>query len=124
MSPWGVTVLLSAIGAGVGFVLGTATLAVLQIGAPGGFHWSVDIPFGIMFGGTFGAVVGGLGAPILSWLLLRTVPLGRAIGWSIIATLGGAGVGLLAGGHPALGGCAGFAVGTVVLRLTHRAPTA
>jgi hypothetical protein len=123
MSRGDVTLLLAGTGAVAGFVLGTATLAILQIWAPGGFHWGIDIPFGMMFGGTFGAFVGGIGAPILAWAFMRTVPLGRAIGWSAVATVAGALGGLLAG-HPALGGCLGFGLGAIALWATHRSPTA
>ena len=123
MSRGDVTLLLAGTGAVVGFVLGTAILAFLQIGAPGGFHWGIDIPFGMMFGGTFGALVGGIGAPLFAWLFMRTVPLGRAIGWSAVATVAGAAGGLVVG-HPALGGCVGFGLGALALWATHRAPTA
>ena len=123
VSPLRVTALLAGTGAAIGFVLGSALLAALQVGAPGGFHWNVDVPFGMALGGTFGAIVGGVGAPLLSWLFLRRVPLGRAIVWSTVATIVGAFAGLLAG-HPALGGCAGFGLGAIILRATHRAPTA
>ena len=77
----------------------------------------------MMFGGTFGAVVGGVGAPIFAWPCMRTVPLGRAIGWSAVATVAGAAVGLLTG-HPAVGGCLGFGIGALGLWATHRVPTA
>jgi hypothetical protein len=123
MSPWRVTALVAGLGAGVGFVLGTVMLASLQVFAPGGFHWSIDIPFGMMFGGTFGALVGGVGAPALSWLFLRRVPLGRAILWSTVSTIVGAGAGILLGGHAAIGGCVGFILGALVLRATHRGRT-
>lgn len=123
MTRGGVTLLLAGTGAAVGFVLGTAILAFLQIWAPGGFHWGIDIPFGMMFGGTFGALVGGVGAPLLGWLFLRTVPLGRAIGWSAIATLTGASIGTLVG-YPVLGGCLGFGLGALILWATHRVPPA
>ena len=123
MSPARVTALLAAMGAGVGFALGTAMLAFLQIWAPGGFHWNIDIPFGMMFGGTFGVVVGGIGAPALSWLFLRRVPLGRAILWTTVSTILGTGAGI-SFGHPAIGGCIGFLLGALVLRATHRAQTA
>ena len=117
------TGMLAATGVGTGFVLGTAILAAIQVRAPGGFNWAVDIPFGMLLGGTFGAVVGGIGAPLLSWALLRHVPLGRAIAVSAVATVAGAALGLLAG-HPAIGGCLGFGIGALGLRLTHRPPTA
>src|SRR5688572_16476522 len=67
MSRTQVTSLLTLIGMVIGFVFGTALLAGLQVSAPGGFHWSIDIPFGMVFGGTFGAIVGGMGAPTLGW---------------------------------------------------------
>lgn len=123
MSRSGLTTLLASIGAVVGFVLGTAILALLQFGAPGGFHWAIDIPFGMAVGGSFGALVGGIGAPVLAWTFMRTVPLGRAIGWSAFATVAGAATGLLLG-HPAIGGCLGFGIGALALRAIHRSPSA
>ena len=117
-----VTALLAGTGAVIGFVLGSILLGVLQIWAPRGFHWRLDVPFAMSMGGTFGAAVGAVGTPIIAWTLLRTVPLGRAIGGTALATVTGATVGALAFGHPAIGGCIGFLLGGLVLRLSHRAP--
>jgi hypothetical protein len=124
MSRAQVTSLLTLIGITIGFVFGTALLAALQVGAPGGFHWSIDVPFGMIFGGTFGAIVGGLGAPTLGWLLLRRVPLGRAILWTTVATIASALLGILVAGRPVTGALTGFALAPLVLWVLHRRPTA
>ena len=119
-----VTNLLTLIGMIVGFVLGTAILAALQVGSPGGFEWSIDIPFGMVFGGTFGAIVGGLGAPTLGWLLLRRVPLGRAILWTTLGTIAGTLLGILAADRPVTGALAGFVLAPFTLWVLYRRPTA
>jgi hypothetical protein len=118
------TSLLAGIGGGVGFVIGTVLLAALQVSAPGGFNWAVDIPFGMMFGGTFGAAVGAVGAPAMTWLLLRHVPLNRAILLCALGTVGGALIGMAASGRPVIGGCTGFVLAAVVMRIVYRGKTA
>lgn len=109
----------AGLGAACGFVLGSLILGLLQHGAPGGWSW-VDIPFSMMFGGTFGAVVGAIGAPTAGWLFFRQVPLGRAMGVTAAGTLLGAAVGWLGFRSPVIGGCAGFLAAALLLRLTRR----
>ena len=109
--------IVSGLGALGGGTIGTLLLAALQTRAPGGFHWSIDIPFGLMFGGTFGAIVGAVGAPLLGWAFFRHVPLGRAIAVTSIGTIGGALIGLLTTGAPVIGGVLGFVLFGVALRL-------
>ena len=111
----------SVLGAIGGGIIGTALLAGLQTRAPGGFDWKVDIPFGLMFGGTFGALVGALGAPLMGWYFFRHVPLGRAMAITGIGTVAGALVGLAAATTPVIGGCVGFALAAVALRFHPRA---
>lgn len=74
-----------------GFVLGSLILGLLQHNAPGGWSW-VDIPFSMAFGGTFGALVGAIGAPATGWLFFRHVPLGRAMLVTGAGTLAGAAI--------------------------------
>jgi hypothetical protein len=53
----------------------------------------------LAFPAFFGAVIGAVAAPTAGWLLLRTVPLGRAVGWTTLgAVTGGMGGWLLATG--------------------------
>lgn len=124
MTRVGATALLASIGGGVGFVIGTVLLAVLQVSAPGGFRWAVDIPFGMMFGGTFGAAVGAVGAPTVAWLLLRHVPLNRAIMACAIGTIAGAAIGMSATARPVLGGCVGFLMSAIIMRIVYRSQAA
>jgi hypothetical protein len=70
------------------------------------------------FGAMFGAVIGAVLAPISSWVLLRRVPLGRAIGGAAIGTALGAIAGTsIAVINPLVGGVAGFVAGVIYLRL-------
>lgn len=91
--------------------------------------------FGMLaFAAWFGAIVGAVAAPAAGWLLLRRVPLGRAVGWTTLgAVTGGIGGWLLAialrsevgRGLPFLGnaiesGIAGAVVGFVVAAVLAR----
>jgi hypothetical protein len=44
----------------------------------------------LVFAAVFGAICGAIAAPAGGWLLLRRVPLGRAMAWTVIATVFGA----------------------------------
>jgi hypothetical protein len=84
------TVTLGLIGAGavVGAVCGIVALAIVMslTAKP---RLLLD-PTLYAIGGIFGAVTGAIFAPTLSWLLLRRVPLGRAIAHTVVgAVLGG-----------------------------------
>ncbi len=113
------TALLAGSGALVGGVIGSALLFALQLGAPGGIHPEIDIPFAVALGGTFGALVGGVAAPLMGWTLLRRVPFGRAILGTAIGTLIGAGAGTVLG-HPAIGGVTGYGMASAALFLSYR----
>jgi hypothetical protein len=84
-----VTVGLAASGALFGAMAGVLAL-VLGLTVTGGLElltsaWVLQIP------AYFGAVIGALGLPAVAWLLLRNVPLGRAIAGSVVGTvIGGA----------------------------------
>lgn len=110
----------AALGAVGGFLLGSVVLGLLQHGAPGGWSW-VDVPFSMIFGGTFGAIVGAVGAPLSGWLFFRHVTLGRAMTITAIGTLAGAALGQGIGGWPLSGGCLGFLLAGFLLRFTQRA---
>ena len=106
-------------GAILGGAIGTVLLFVLQFGAPGGIHLSVDIPFSLVIGGGFGAVVGALSAPLLGATLLRRVPYGIAMLGTAMGALLGAALGAV-WGSPVKGGLAGYALAAAVLFLRYR----
>jgi hypothetical protein len=80
-----------------------------------------DAIFDLVFGGSFGALVGALGAPLLGWCFFRHVPLGRAMVITSIGTIDGALVGLVAGRDPVIAGVLGFAITGAALRYHPRA---
>ncbi len=108
--------IVGALGALCGGAIGSMLLGGLLTRSRSGFHWDVDIAFSLVFGGGFGALVGGLAAPLLGWYCFRHVPLGRAMLVTAVGTLTGAAVGLMAANAPVLGGCLGFTVAGVALR--------
>jgi hypothetical protein len=110
---------LAAVGAVVGGALGTIMLGAMQVRAPGGLSW-IDVPFSLMFGGTFGAAVGGVAAPIFASLLLRRATVGQAILWTGIGTIAGVLATPLIGGRLTLNGCLGFALSSVLLSVYSR----
>jgi len=123
-----VTAALSVVGALFGALAGAAALALsLLVTGSGGLGSVASTAF--LYAALIGAALGALGAPAAAWLLLRHVPIGKAIFWSGLgATVGGAGgllatVALQAGDeirNAVLGAIAGFLVAALVLRL--RAP--
>lgn len=80
----------------------------------------------LAFAAAFGAVCGAVAAPAGGWLLLRRVPLGRAMGWTVIGTVFGAvllwvlplGYNRIERGI--LGALAGFLAAALALRWTTR----
>jgi hypothetical protein len=113
--------LVSAIGALVGGVLGAGLLAGLLSGGLRELAL-VDVQLGIAFGGTVGAGVGAVMAPLLALVILRPVPLGRALGWGAVGTVGGALMGATLAPSalfaPTYGGVAGLIVGAFLARLS------
>lgn len=111
---------ISAIGLVVGGLLGAGLLAGLL---SGGFRRLalVDIQLGIVFGGAVGGIVGAVLAPLLGWVVLRPVPLGRALVWCATGTVAGAVVGTALSPTdpfaPTYGGVVGITIGAVVARL-------
>lgn len=88
----GVTVLLVALGGVVGSVLGTLVLLLLSLRRfPDWTLQSVVLTW--VMGTMIGTPLGAIGGPTLGWLLLRRVPLGRAI----VATALGTVIGSLVG---------------------------
>jgi hypothetical protein len=116
------TLILAAIGAGAGALLGATLLAAMLSRGPGGPS-RYDLPLGLVIGGPIGAIAGGLGAPLLGWTLLREVPLGRALWMGAVGTALGAWAGaqLLSGVlAPVYGGLAGLLLGALVARYATR----
>jgi hypothetical protein len=68
----------------------------------------------------FGAIIGGVMAPVVAWGLLRRVPLGRAVGWSAVGTVVGAVAGMIVQENPVTGAVAGFVAAAIWLWARHR----
>lgn len=80
----GVTGLVSLLGGLAGAVLGLLVIAILGL-VTGDFQFFMAL----VWAGTVGLVIGGLLAPIMTWLFLRRVPLWRAsLETAFAATLG------------------------------------
>lgn len=109
-------------GALFGAVAAVAGLAVLSI-----FYGDFPDALGLGAGALAGAALGAVSAPAAGWLLLRRVPLGKAIAWTTLSTvLGGvAGWGIQSVGRVTqnrietalIGALAGFILAAVVLRV-------
>ena len=85
-----VTLGLAGAGALVGAVCGVVALAIV-LGLAG--ERRLLDPDLLTIGGAFGAVTGAIFAPVMSWLLLRHVPLGRAILHTAIGAIVGGAIG-------------------------------
>ena len=119
-----VTVGLAAAGALCGAVLGALAIGFIGLvqDGPGGFlDASVLMPGAAAFGATVGVVL----APLAGWILMRHVPLGRAVSQTAIGTLLGVGIGYVMGPIGRLGvfwpillGVLGFIAAAVRLRRT------
>jgi hypothetical protein len=126
-----VTLGLVSAGAIFGAVAGAVGLTIAAL-LTEGFR---PIPIvGVGFAAVFGAVIGAVAAPIAGWLLLRRVPLGRAVTWCVFGAVMGGVVGWTLGEAaalvlnplvPALGGAfgtgafgaiTGFLIAAIVLR--------
>jgi len=111
-----VTLGLLLAGAIFGAVAGAVGLALALL-LTEGFR---PIPIvGVGFGAILGAVIGAVAAPTAGWLLLRRVPLGRAVTWCVFGAVIGGVVGWTIGEAaalvftsfvPALGGAFGTGV--------------
>jgi hypothetical protein len=89
-----VTLGLIGVGAVAGALLGSAVLLLVSL--PRIAHWSADtLLVTLLFGTALGMPLGAVGAPLLSWLLLRRVPLGRALGITSLGTVVGSLIGCL-----------------------------
>jgi hypothetical protein len=86
-----VTVGLSVAGAIFGALAAVMGLVVLTVLSGGGAPM-LDMA---VIPAILGASLGAVGAPAIAWLLLRYVPLGKAIAWSTVGTAAGGVVGWL-----------------------------
>jgi hypothetical protein len=69
-----------------------------------------------LFGGMIGAGYGAVLGPLAAWLLMRHVPLGIAIGGTMLGTLAGGVAGLALDTHYFTLPLAGFALSALVIR--------
>jgi len=111
---FGGTLLLSGIGAVVGGLIGTALLVLLPVlELRPSSRPPFDLVFALTWGGSFGAVVGAMVAPLAGWTFLRHVPLGRAVGATAAGTLVGA---LIVVPQPVIGGILGYVTAAILSR--------
>ena len=88
---------LVGLGAGAGAVAGTAVAMVIGV-IEGGLRELIDFELAA-FGAAYGAVLGAVLLPIAGWLLMRRVPLGRALLGTTLGTIAGGLVGWFAPMH-------------------------
>jgi hypothetical protein len=113
-----VTAVLIVIGAVVGALTSITALAIVALvqGVPGTLH---RLPYWLPAAGVFGGLVGGILAPVEAWILLRRVPLWKAITQTAVGTLLGAlAFSLVAPPGPILGAVIGFTLAAIRLRVT------
>ena len=111
----------------VGAIVGgiTSMLALTIVSLVGGTRSLGGLTLGLGFAGAVGAIVGAVLAPVEAWILLRRVPLWRAIAETALGTiLGALAFAILAPG-PIIGAVIGFTLAAVRLRITtanHKPP--
>ena len=118
-----VVVTIGLLGAGIVFGAVAGGTAFAFVGLLGGERISTEL-FGI--GAVFGAPLGAVTAPLLAWLLLRSVPLGRMFLVCSVGTAIGGVAGWFAttaGGDIILNSLGGAFIGCVIcaIALWHRA---
>jgi hypothetical protein len=115
----GVTLGLVLTGAVVGALCGAIALSIaLSIGERTLEFFDRDI---WAIGGGFGAAIGAVVAPLFSWLLLRYVPLGKAILHSAIGTIIGGALFFALPPGPLIGALLGFGLAAGRLAYVNRA---
>ena len=118
-----VTLGLVAVGAIVGAIAGAIVMVGGVVLSDRGFPRGIYLPIA---GGYVGAMIGAPLAPVAGWLLLRHVPLGRAILVTGLGTIAGGVTGLAARvtGNPIRGavicGVLGFLIAAFYLRASLR----
>lgn len=118
-----VTASLALAGAVIGALLGAGLLAILGFLADGpGREPYVWIAFDLA--AVAGAVLGGIGLPVVAWTLLRHVPYSRIVLETGLGTVIGASIGYLGFAlNPVtavVGGVAGFLLGALQLRIRRK----
>ncbi|MET0398628.1 MAG: hypothetical protein ABW277_17700 [Longimicrobiaceae bacterium] len=98
-----VTAGLVATGAAVGAVLGVLVTVTLLGSAGGGLALLLNID-SVLFIGAYGAAMGAVLGPLAAWLLMRHVPLWKAIGGTALGTLAGSLLGLVGDGEMGFAG--------------------
>jgi hypothetical protein len=116
-----VTAGLMGVGAAVGAACGAVAIGIVAVVEDGARVLLRD-PELFAVGAAFGAMVGVVAAPLVAWVLLRSVPLGRAIAGTALGTVAGAVAGDLALSIPGAiyGGFAGFAAAALWLHARSR----
>lgn len=112
-----VTAGLAATGAVAGALVGVLMMAFWFV--PGDLpHLWMDRGM-FLAGASFGAMVGAVLGPVAAWLLMRHIPLWRAVGGTALGTLAAAALGLLFGGQEMSFNAAflGFGAASVYLRV-------
>jgi MFS family permease len=91
-----VTAGLVATGAVVGATVGVLMISLWLLPGDLAELWTdTDL---LLISAMFGAMVGGVFGPVAAWLLMRHVPLWRAVGGTALGTLAASVLGLLVGG--------------------------
>lgn len=111
-----ITAGLAATGAVAGAVLGVLIMALSILGA----HSAAALMGAwilLLLGAGFGAAVGAVLAPASAWVLLRHVPLGRAVALTFLVATLGATLGMILSPNASIGGAlVGFGAAAVWLR--------
>ena len=107
---------------GVGAIVGgiTSMVALTVVSLAGGARTLHDLTFGLGFAAAFGAAIGAVLAPVEAWILLRRVPLWRAIAETAVGTVLGALAFTLVLPGPIVGAVVGFTLAAIRLRIATR----
>lgn len=115
-----ITAGLMATGAVVGAACGAVAMALVAAFDRTGM-WSATLG-DLAIAAYFGALIGTPGAPVISWVLLRRVPIGLAIAGTAAGTVAGGIYGALTpSSDPLTGAVAGFAAAALILCLASAA---
>jgi len=106
-------VVAGAVAGGIASALAVAGVGLVSRGSMGVYH----DPDTVVIGGIMGAMAGAVLGPLAAWLLMRHVPLGVAIGGTMLGTLAGGIVALLMEQHFIALPLAGFAIAALAIRL-------
>ena len=106
-------IVVGALAGGVASALALAAVSLVSDGSMGVYRETDTIILGGILGAVYGAVLG----PLAAWLLMRHVPLGIAIGGTMLGTLAGGVIALLREQYFLSLPLAGFALAALVIRL-------